>query len=767
MEPDRDISRHEEGAALVAAENVLAADGPQCPVAHAPLQPLPPGHPPTPFASASTLKPPTDPRCVFYRTREDLIQTPPLSRAASVQLEDVQRVIDANRLKPNEAQTLDPDTSVVLASRNSQLALVQTTHVSALLSSHFGTRSPAFLGHEDSVWADSEDTKAGVDKAAHAGTSAAGVATTTTPPLSPPIRPSSELVEEHIAKTKALGVSSPVTFPLTSMTTAGDQNLVSPLYVIGGEGRAIWTKELEVALAAGAVDAIVHSLKDVPTTLPDGLVLGAILEREDPRDALIIKQGLPYKTLDELPPGSVIGTSSVRRVAQLRRRYPELVFSDVRGNLNTRLAKLDSANGPYTALILAAAGLIRLNLAARITAFLSAPVLMHSVGQGSLTIEVRRPPPGATPADNRDARILAMVQSIGDWRATWRQEAERSLLRELEGGCSIPVGVESFFDDHAEVEGVRNEHASVKQVDRDNGDYDETSGPLVQNGHTIPASQLRDRRDEIAGTRGDGPPPLKRLATGQNGGDDVAANPSRPAGVAPPTDSAPRDPVESVKLATSSLLPEDRATEPTMPVFMTLRALVVSLDGKRSSEYTQRREVSSLDGARELGIEVAQELAQRRGARIILDEVERHRQLAEEADERRRRAQKEARVRAAAQKAEENGDVAAAAAARNASSAKDLNAAAAANRAGNPLASNGTHTPDGRESDDERENRRKLEELVRAGSKTPAFVFGKASTADAVPAPHSVAPTAEIDYGSEIDRRGVPRDDGQLKAWEV
>ena len=146
------------------------------------------------------------------------------------------------------------------------------------------------------------------------------------------------------------------------MSTLGDLNLKAPLCVIGGEGRAIWTKELEVALMAGAVDAIVHSLKDVPTTMPEGTELAAILEREDPRDALVVKQGLPYKSLDEMPKGSVIGTSSVRRVALLRRSYPHLMFSDVRGNINTRLAKLDANDGPYTALVLAAAGLKRMEL---------------------------------------------------------------------------------------------------------------------------------------------------------------------------------------------------------------------------------------------------------------------------------------------------------------------------------------------------------------------------------------------------------------------
>ncbi|KAF7784521.1 hypothetical protein Agabi119p4_686 [Agaricus bisporus var. burnettii] len=139
------------------------------------------------------------------------------------------------------------------------------------------------------------------------------------------------------------------TFSTSFMSTAGDKNQSQALYLLGG--KALWTKELEVALQDGTVDILVHSLKDVPTTLPSGFQLGAILEREDPADSLVVKQGKPWKSLDDLPDGSVVGTSSVRRVAQLKRKFPKLQFSDVRGNLNTRLAKLDDPNGPYAALI--------------------------------------------------------------------------------------------------------------------------------------------------------------------------------------------------------------------------------------------------------------------------------------------------------------------------------------------------------------------------------------------------------------------------------
>lgn len=204
----------------------------------------------------------------------------------------------------------------MLASRNSQLALVQSSLVSRMLDAHFGVDSPAFTQAE--VQSTSADPAT-----SDPSSSAASLSPTATGPLSPSSRNALQ------SKAKSLGITSPMSFPITSMSTAGDHNLRSPLYVIGGEGRAIWTKELEVALAAGAVDAIVHSLKDLPTTLPEGFMLGAVIEREDPRDALVIKNGLPYMTLDELPAGSVIGTSSIRRVAQLRRKYPGLVFSDV------------------------------------------------------------------------------------------------------------------------------------------------------------------------------------------------------------------------------------------------------------------------------------------------------------------------------------------------------------------------------------------------------------------------------------------------------
>ncbi|KAJ3517640.1 hypothetical protein NLJ89_g385 [Agrocybe chaxingu] len=224
--------------------------------------------------------------------------------------------------------------------------------------------------------------------------------------------------------------SSP-TFTTSFMTTAGDKNQSQALYLLGG--KALWTKELEVALKEHHVDMLIHSLKDVPTTLPEGCIIGAILERENPVDSLVIKKGKSWKTLGDLPSGSVIGTSSVRRVAQLKRTYPNLVFQDVRGNLNTRLAKLDAEDGPFAALILAKAGLVRLGMGDRATSDIVAPTLYHAVSQGALAVEVR----------SDDVEAIELCKVLTHRETAWKCSAERACLRVLEGGCSVPVGVTS------------------------------------------------------------------------------------------------------------------------------------------------------------------------------------------------------------------------------------------------------------------------------------------------------------------------------------
>lgn len=230
----------------------------------------------------------------------------------------------------------------------------------------------------------------------------------------------------------ALRVAHPhLKFETLFMTTEGDKNQAQALYLLGG--KSLWTKELEISLLKGDVDILVHSLKDVPTTLPPGCELGAIMEREEPADCLVVKKGLPYTRLEDLPEGSIVGTSSVRRVAQLRRNFPQLVFQDVRGNLNTRLAKLDAPTSAYVAIILAKAGLVRLGFANRVTCDLTSPILYHAVGQAALGVEIR----------SDDEKVKEIVDTLVHWQTDWRCRAERAYLRVLEGGCSVPVGVET------------------------------------------------------------------------------------------------------------------------------------------------------------------------------------------------------------------------------------------------------------------------------------------------------------------------------------
>ncbi|KAH9964527.1 porphobilinogen deaminase [Russula dissimulans] len=244
-------------------------------------------------------------------------------------------------------------------------------------------------------------------------------------------------IQTHIVLDALKAAFPSLQFGTSFMSTQGDKDLSRALYLLGG--KSLWTKELELALLAGEVDMLVHSLKDVPTALPDGCALGAILEREHGEDSLVVKKGYTavdgraVRSLDDLTAGAVIGTSSVRRVAQLKRRYPDLVFKDVRGNLQTRFNKLDDPNGPYAALVLAKAGLLRLGLGDRVVSDIVAPTLFHAVGQGALAVEIR--------ADDAEARRLC--DALTHWETSWRCLAERACLRVLEGGCSVPVGVHS------------------------------------------------------------------------------------------------------------------------------------------------------------------------------------------------------------------------------------------------------------------------------------------------------------------------------------
>ncbi|KAK9240722.1 porphobilinogen deaminase, dipyromethane cofactor binding domain-containing protein [Lipomyces kononenkoae] len=223
-------------------------------------------------------------------------------------------------------------------------------------------------------------------------------------------------------------------FETVTKATLGDNVQDKALYAFGG--KSVWTSELEemlVSTGPEGIDMIVHSLKDVPTNLPNEFKLGAILDRTDPRDVLVVRSDLAHKSLSELPPDSVIGTSSVRRMAQLRRRYPSFQFKVIRGNINTRLAKLEDPEQGYTGLILAAAGLLRIDLGDKITQFLSSPDVLYAVGQGALGVEIKKD----------DEFTQSLLDKIKDMPTTLSCTAERSLMRTLEGGCSVPLGVET------------------------------------------------------------------------------------------------------------------------------------------------------------------------------------------------------------------------------------------------------------------------------------------------------------------------------------
>ncbi len=221
-------------------------------------------------------------------------------------------------------------------------------------------------------------------------------------------------------------------FQIVEIETRGDRVLDRPLPEIGGKG--LFTEALEEALRAGDVDVAVHSLKDLPTDLAPGLKLGAICKREDPRDVWVVAEGGPNDP-ETAPAGARVGTSSERRRAQLLALRPDLTVASVRGNVETRLRKLDE--GSYDALIMAAAGLRRLGLAARITRFLEPPHWLSAPGQGAIAVESRDDDPGTD----------ALLAPIEDRAARAETDAERALLARLQGGCQVPVGA------RAEVQG--------------------------------------------------------------------------------------------------------------------------------------------------------------------------------------------------------------------------------------------------------------------------------------------------------------------------
>ncbi|OIQ96900.1 porphobilinogen deaminase [mine drainage metagenome] len=213
------------------------------------------------------------------------------------------------------------------------------------------------------------------------------------------------------------------TVEILGMTTTGDQILDTPLAKVGGKG--LFVKELETALADGRADLAVHSMKDVPMNLPEGFMLAATGEREDPRDAFVSND---FASLEDLPAGSIVGTSSLRRQSQLQARLPHLKIESLRGNLQTRLRKLDE--GQYAAIILAAAGLIRLGLSERIRSVISPELSIPAVGQGALGIEIC--------ANRPDLLSVLAPLNHADTQAC--VEAERAMSRALAGSCTVPLG---------------------------------------------------------------------------------------------------------------------------------------------------------------------------------------------------------------------------------------------------------------------------------------------------------------------------------------
>lgn len=209
---------------------------------------------------------------------------------------------------------------------------------------------------------------------------------------------------------------------LVTMVTKGDIILDTPLAKIGGKG--LFVKELELALLEDRADLAVHSMKDVPMNFPDGLGLAVICEREEPRDAFVSNY---YTSLADLPDGAVVGTSSLRRQCQLIAQYPHLQVKSLRGNVGTRLAKLD--NGEYDAIILAAAGLIRLDLVDRIRNFIETTASLPAVGQGAVGIETRV----------NDERVLQYVRALNHQPTAYCVLAERAMNKHLQGGCQVPI----------------------------------------------------------------------------------------------------------------------------------------------------------------------------------------------------------------------------------------------------------------------------------------------------------------------------------------
>lgn len=265
---------------------------------------------------------------------------------------------------------------------------------------------------------------------------------------------------------------------LVPMSTQGDKILDTPLAKVGGKG--LFVKELETAMLEGRADIAVHSMKDVPVEFPDGLGLHTICEREDPRDAFVSNH---FNQIDELPQGAVVGTSSLRRQCQLRAARPDLVIRDLRGNVNTRLAKLDA--GEYDAIILAAAGLKRLDMAHRIAAFIEPEQSLPANGQGAVGIECRLD----------DHELHALLAPLEHPETRIRVLTERAMNRALQGGCQVPIGAYALVQgEEVWLRGLVGSPDGARVI------RDEIRGPLAEGealGHTLAQRLLAAGADVI------------------------------------------------------------------------------------------------------------------------------------------------------------------------------------------------------------------------------------------------------------------------------
>ncbi len=282
---------------------------------------------------------------------------------------------------------------------------------------------------------------------------------------------------EHV-KQQLIELHPDLNVELVSMTTEGDRFLDAPLIAVGGKG--LFIKELEQALLNGEADIAVHSMKDVTIDLPDELAMPVILKREDVRDVFISNN---YKQIEDLPDGAVLGTSSLRRQSQVKALRPEIELKDLRGNVGTRLRKLDG--GEYDAIMLAAAGIIRLGLKERITQLIPESVLLPAIGQGAIGIECRA----------GDSKVQELIAPLNDQETSLCVETERAFSRRLFGGCQLPIaGQASIKGNQINLVGL------VAKIDGSEVIKSELSGDIEKRdeiGTTLAESLLERGADEI------------------------------------------------------------------------------------------------------------------------------------------------------------------------------------------------------------------------------------------------------------------------------